>query len=267
MKFCKMQGAGNDFILLDNRQQRLCPDRLSALAKRLCRRRFSVGADGLIALERSKQGDARMLFFNSDGSRSEFCGNGLRCFARYVCGLGDMESALVETDAGLLRCRRLGASLYSVEMPKINADREVLLPRKSGELQCRYIELGSPGIPHAVIFSPRLFGLPAAKLRPLARVIRQNAVFPKGANVNFCRPLAGGLAIAARTYERGVEDFTLACGSGAAACAHAFRQYHEGVKKLRVLEDGGSLTAEFPPDGSIWLTGGAEICYIGEAEI
>ena len=215
MKFTKMQGAGNDFIVLDNRSGEIRENEYSALAARLCRRRLSIGADGLmIVLPAQGIGDYAMRFYNSDGSLGEMCGNGARCIARYGYdrGLaGDIQR--IETTAGIVVGQRIEEDLYCVRLNDPTAvETEIGIPWDGQILSVSYMELGDPGIPHAVLELPEWDTMPEDELRSLGAYIRSYAAFPKGANVTFRKRL-GRDHVKAVTYERGVEDFTLACGS------------------------------------------------------
>ena len=216
MKFTKMQGAGNDFIVLDNRSGEIRENESSALAARLCRRRLSIGADGLmIVLPAQGVGDYAMRFYNSDGSLGEMCGNGARCIARYGYDLGlagDIQR--IETTAGIVVGQRIEEDLYCVRLNDPTAvETEIGIPWDGQILSVSYLELGDPGIPHAVLELPEWDTMPEDELRSLGAYIRSYAAFPKGANVNFCRVI-GENEVEELTYERGVEDFTLACGTG-----------------------------------------------------
>lgn len=212
MEFWKMNGAGNDFIILDNRVLGASPARLGRIARALCRRRFSIGADGLMAVEEGTQGgDFKMRFYNSDGSLGEMCGNGARCICRYGYerGLaGDVQR--VETTAGLVVGTRLGPDSYRVQLNLPS----VLEPRRDTALgPAGYVELGRPGVPHAIVRVPGLQELPLEELRPRGRALRHDPAFSKGANANLYDVLAPDHLVI-RTFERGVEDFTYACGTG-----------------------------------------------------
>lgn len=226
MKCWYMNGAGNDFVVMDARNKDLD---LSALAARLCR---LVGADGFMALDESEIADFKLHFYNADGSRGEMCGNGARCICRfaYENGLAE-EEMTVETDAGLVRGRRLSQDQYRV---KLNLPSVVDLHRKG---ETAYVELGDPGVPHAVLEVPDLSWDRKEALLPLARALRRDPAFPKGANVNFFTMLDKKTA-RILTFERGVEDYTLACGTGSASLAV--------VLWAQVRLCGGCLTVENP---------------------
>lgn len=191
MQFWKMNGAGNDFIILNNLQEGLSADCFPALARRLCERRLSIGADGLMVVERPQSGgDYRMLFYNSDGSAGEMCGNGARCICRYGYEIGLAgELQRVETTAGLVTGRRITRRQYKIELNRpttLRLDYPVEVDGKT--YPCSYVELGDPGLPHAVVPIPGLRGRPEAELFALGRKLRAHPAFPKGANLNSHRP-------------------------------------------------------------------------------
>lgn len=242
MDFTKMQGAGNDFIIIDNIKEKIPLERFPALARRLCTRRLSVGADGLMALVPPRGGgDCAMLFFNSDGSLGEMCGNGARCLARFCHEAGYAgEEQRIETTAGLVTGRRLSKEIYRVRLndPGV-VELGLSVPALGREYDCAYVELGSPGIPHAVLILDR--EQDRESLRPLAQALRSSPRFPKGANVNFVR-LLGGERVSVLTYERGVEDFTLACGTGCGSSAVVLSLMGlSSGRKLRAQTAGGEL--------------------------
>lgn len=220
MRFSKYNGAGNDFIILNNIVERLPEESLPRLARTLCERHLSIGADGLMVVERSEKADFRMVFFNCDGSVGEMCGNGARCICRYGYenGLSGGEQT-VETASGLVYGRRVTKREYRVRL----TDPTVVKPEYDVEVdgktyECGYVELGSPGLPHAAVHMAGLAGIPERELFELGRKLRFHPAFPKGANVNFYE-LTGPDHFYERTYERGVEDFTYACGTGTASAA------------------------------------------------
>ena len=207
MKVFYMNGAGNDFMVMDARG--LSAD-FSALAVELCALRK---ADGFLAVGDSEQADFKMIFYNSDGSQGEMCGNGARCICRFAHDRGLVGDHMVfETLAGLVSGWRLDENTYRVALNLPT----VLEPNRVGDVS--YVELGNPGIPHAVRpFSGDLFG-EKDRLREEMRALRFDKAFPKGANVNYYRLTGPGQADVL-TFERGVEDFTLACGTGCGSTA------------------------------------------------
>lgn len=241
MRFTKMHGAGNDFIIIDLIEQLRTAAGLPDLARQLCDRRRSVGADGMMAVAPAKNGgDYAMLFFNSDGSLGEMCGNGARCIARYGVEKGYAPDGRprIETTAGLVTAERITDTLYRIRLN----DPTVLVPHMSveaegAEYDCAYVELGDPGIPHAVLMCEELDFDALDALRPLGAALRNAPVFPKGANVSFVKPLEDGSFMAV-TFERGVEDFTLACGTGCGSIASALT--------ARGLIDGNYVPIQMP---------------------
>ena len=224
MQVWHMNGAGNDFAVMDARG--LKPD-FSALALRLCRQ---LGADGFMAADVSDRADFRLHFYNADGSRGEMCGNGSRCICRFAYEHGMAgERMTVETDAGIVYGQRLSREQYRV---RLNNPGVLDLNRKAG---VAYVELGCPGVPHAVTEVPGLCWEQAEALRSRGQALRQDPAFPKGANVNFYGWL-GPDRVRVLTYERGVEDYTLACGTGSSSVAVTLW--------LQGRLPGGVLTAE-----------------------
>lgn len=270
MRFTKMHGAGNDFIIINNLEERIAEEDIPALAKRLCARRTGIGADGImLTVSPLSSGDFRLLFYNSDGSKGEMCGNGARCIARYGYehGLAG-EIQRIETTAGLVIGERISETMYRVRLNDpsvIDLHRKVIIDGITYD--CAYVELGNPGIPHAVVQWP---DLETAQLRELGRKLRFAPEFPKGANINFVKP-DGKDSIKAITYERGVEDFTLACGTGSGSITTVITLMGKvSGKDVKIQMPGGdlfvSVTAE--PCGhahDIFLTG--PTCVVCEGEI
>jgi len=206
MKCLHMSGAGNDFMVMDVRGQEL---ELEALALSLCEK---FGTDGFMALDRSEVADFRMHFYNSDGTRGEMCGNGARCICRFAYDLGIApEEMTVQTDAGLVYGWRNGPEDYTVQLNDPGAYVADALPGVD------YVELGDPGVPHSVELVENLDIQNGEEYLQLALSRRNDPVFPKGVNVNFYCPKENGVDVL--TYERGVEDYTLACGTGCSSVA------------------------------------------------
>ena len=228
-----MNGAGNDFMVMDARNRELD---FSQLALELCK---LSGADGFMAVDHSQTADFKLHFYNSDGSRGEMCGNGARCICRFAYDIGLAgENMTVETDAGLVYGQRLSESRYRV---RLNNPGVLDLNRK-GEIA--YVELGTPGVPHAVQEVPGLRWEDREALRQQAKALRYDPAFPKGANVNMFTRL-DDTTVRILTYERGVEDYTLACGTGSGATAV--------VLWLKGMIPGGSVKVE-NPGGTLTVT-------------
>ena len=207
MKVYYMNGAGNDFMVIDARGLTLD---YPALARKCC---AITGADGFMATDVSDKADFRLHFYNSDGTRGEMCGNGARCICRFGHDIGLAGDVMtVETDAGLVPGWRLDENLYRV---KPNNPYVLDLHRKG---DVAYVELGHPGVPHAVAEYKGDLWADADKLLETFRALRFDPAFPKGANVNFYQLLGDG-EIRILTFERGVEGYTRACGTGCGSVA------------------------------------------------
>ena len=260
MKIWHMSGAGNDFMVMDARGGQYD---FAYLAKTLCQQAHT---DGFMAVDYAEDADFRLHFYNADGSRGEMCGNGARCICRFAYDhniAGD--NMVVRTDAGLVYGQRLGESQYRV---KLNNPGILDLGRK-GDIA--YVELGTPGVPHAVAEYTGNLWEDADALREQMRALRFDPAFPKGANVNFYS-WVGPQQVRILTFERGVEDFTLACGtgSGSLACVlHTKGQLPGG--KLQVDTRGGILTVTVTGENdtvsALWLEGPAEVLAIHDMDI
>ena len=271
MKFWKMNGAGNDFIVINNMDGAISEENYGVIAKTLCERHLSIGADGMMFVEKALgDADYRMAFYNSDGSRGEMCGNGARCICRYgyETGLAG-EVQTVETTAGIVTGHRMDKRLYRIRLN----DPSVLKVNYPVELdgtmrECSYVELGDPGIPHAVVPIVGLADFPERLLFDLGRKLRYHEAFPKGANINFYEVI-GEDEVLERTYERGVEDFTYACGTGTGSMVSVLTL--KGLvsgKNVRVHMTGGELIIDVDRDGdtvsNIYLTGPTNVVCQGE---
>ena len=252
MQCWHMSGAGNDFMVIDARGLTL---NFETLSKELCSR---TGADGFMAVDYSEKADFKLHFYNSDGSRGEMCGNGSRCICRFAFDHGIAgENMVIETDAGLVPGKRLTESQYLV---KLNNPSIVDLNRK-GDIA--YVELGTPGVPHAVAEIPGLTWEMAEDLREQGKSLRYDPAFPKGANVNFFTWI-GKNTVRVMTYERGVENYTLACGTGCGSTAVTLwlrGQLPSG--RLTAENKGGTLTLNIEGENGVvsalYLEGPTEI--------
>jgi diaminopimelate epimerase len=261
--FVKMSGAGNDFILIDHRQPLIAPEDMSAFAAAVCRRKFSVGADGLILLEPSEQADFCWQFFNADGSTAEMCGNGARCAARFAFMQGIApEKMRFETLAGIIEAEISGSEVAVTMTEPVNLRLHQTVKVNNAPLELHSI---NTGVPHAVVF---VDNIDETDVRGLGRVIRQHQSFaPAGTNVNFVQQR--GSAFKVRTYERGVEDETLACGTGAAASAVIAALLGQAAPPVEIITSGGDrLSISFAADNgkvdSVSLKGPARMIYAGE---
>lgn len=259
--FWKMNGSGNDFMLIDNRDGRLKESDLGRIVERACRRRASVGADGVIFVVDSDTFDFGWRFFNADGGEVEMCGNGSRCVARYALLNGIAGPSMTfETLAGPVSAEVSGRTV-KVRMPDPGAlTLDVGLEMKPG---WRCVDFINTGVPHVVVT------VDDPDVHPVfeeGRSIRYHELFaPAGTNANFMAA-AGAESIRVRTYERGVEDETLACGTGSIACALAAAARGLVHSPVRVITRGGEeLVIHFEGGregfSDVWLEGGTTIVY------
>lgn len=260
--FYKMQGTGNDFIIINNIELKFPYETLVKLAKQICQRKISVGSDALMVVDTpQKGGDFRMIFFNADGTESEMCGNGARCLARYAFEnqLAN-EEMQIETVAGMVYAKRLDQRNYQVQLNDPANIQEALM---FNDFLVDYVELGDPGIPHLVVPYENLSITPLASIQALAKSLRYWDYLPKGANVNFYEVL-DNQEVVVRTFERGVEDFTLACGTGSGSTAYILAQ--KGLvqpEEVTIHVLGGTLKVKVTPDG-LFLIGDTNIITKGE---
>lgn len=214
IEFCKMSGSGNDFILIDDRESKLAVGDLKEFARKVCTPKLSVGADGLIVIVGSDQADFKWLFYNADGSEAEMCGNGGRCAARFAWMKGIAPRRMsFETKAGIIDAE-VNGRIVKLRL----TDPEDLADNYSIQVKGKVLEMASvnTGVPHAVHFVEDLDNF---DVYGYGREIRYHERYkPAGTNADFVK-LVGPDTIAVRTYERGVEGETLACGTGSVACA------------------------------------------------
>lgn len=261
-KFYKMQGSGNDFIVIDNRDRAISPAVMPAWAKALCPHAFRIGADGLIFLEKDDSGQAatRWHFFNADGSRAEMCGNGARCatLLAHCLGMAEAEHHML-TDAGPIHALVDAAKgEVEVQLPPVQDIRMNLTLDVDGE--SRSIHVANTGVPHAVMIRDDLDSL---DVRSLGSHIRHHPMFsPNGVNANFIRILDQE-TFRLRTYERGVENETYACGTGAAASVIVARTLGLCAPTVQVTTSGGEVLRISLRDGTVFLRGAAQIVYQG----
>lgn len=262
--FLKMHGAANDFVLIDHREPFLdgFPE---SLVRRLCDRRRGVGADGVLLVERDAGHDFAMRYFNADGRPADFCGNGARCVARFALdqGLGEKGRVRFATAAGTMEARRgPGGRGIELRFGRVEEPDPPLEVEAAGRTFLG--RLVKPGVPHFVVPVERVEWVP---VREWGAALRHHPRFePRGANVDFVARLGPG-RVAMRTYERGVEDETLACGSG--AMATAIWAVTEGeLSPVAVMTAGGDeleVALEKVPGGyHVTLTGPVEVAFRGE---
>lgn len=267
ISFTKMNGAGNDFIIIDHRRPLINREDMPSFVGAVCRRKFSVGADGLIFIEESRETDFSWQFFNGDGSEAEMCGNGARCAARFAFenGIAGREMSFM-TQAGIIKAEVPGDSVKIAMTPPqdIRLEREVEIDNKTLTLHSL-----NTGVPHAVILVDDNRETP---VKEWGNLIRFHEMFsPAGANVNFVEVIDNN-SLYLRTYERGVEDETLACGTGAVASAVAVSLLGKAKDPVQVVTSGGETLKIYfslheQPELSIsnvYLEGPARIIYQGE---
>ena len=267
ISFTKMNGAGNDFVVLDNRD--LAYNLSKAEIAHLCDRHRGIGADGLLAAEPAQgEADFRFRYYNADGGEAEMCGNGARCFGRFTSSLLPTESDCVtfETIAGELYAKLIDQNVEVAMSDPFDWVPDLTLGIDGLPAPTQSV---NTGVPHAVTFVENLSEL---NVVALGSAIRHHAQFsPAGTNVNFTQVLSSG-HIAIRTYERGVEDETLACGTGMVACALYHHLLTGAPSPIKVDVQGGeTLEIGFEKSGedftNVTLTGPAEVTFTGEIDI
>lgn len=264
--FAKMSGAGNDFIVIDHRHSLIPEQDQAGFVRAVCRRMFSVGADGLILIENSEKADFSWRFYNGDGSVAEMCGNGARCAARfaYARGIADKKMRF-ETLAGIIEAEVLEDDSVSLLMTApFDYQRGLSVELDGKEVGINFM---NSGVPHVVMFVEEGVEIP---LKKWGHTIRFHEQFqPAGTNVNFVQALGDG-AIRVRTYERGVEDETMACGTGAVASAIYAAEKGITSSPVSITTSGGehlTIVFDMQEDGTaenVYLQGPARIIYIGQ---
>ncbi|MDO8489266.1 MAG: diaminopimelate epimerase [Candidatus Omnitrophota bacterium] len=281
LNFTKMVGSGNDFIVIKDK----VPGSLSTLAKALCDRKFGIGADGLLILGKSKKANIRMRIFNADGSEAQMCGNGARCVAYFIarsnatvslrgatrrsnlkkrdCFAPAGLAMTIETCAGIINAQINGNCVkIQITTPK-NMKLDIPIKLNGRLIKVNFIDTG---VPHVVVF---VEGIDTINVDHIGSIIRNHARFaPRGTNVNFVE-VRGHNLIRIRTYERGVEGETLACGTGSSASALIFALKNNLDDLVKVKTQGGEiLKVYFQRDvckfSDVWLEGSAKIVYKGE---
>ncbi len=261
IEFWKMNGSGNDFILIDNRDGSVAEEEMGLLVKRACRRRESVGADGLIFVTESDHFDFAWRYFNADGGEVEMCGNGSRCVARFAYLKGMAKSKMTfETLAGPVSAEVMGRVVKVLMPDPSGLKKDIDLPREAGWLGVDFI---NTGVPHVVVQVNDLSRHPVFEQ---GRSIRYHNMFsPEGTNADFMKVL-GPNRLEIRTYERGVEDETLACGTGAIASAliASVRDMVSSPANVRT-KGGEELKIHFCKQDDtftqVWLEGSTSIVY------
>jgi diaminopimelate epimerase len=270
IKFTKMHGIGNDFILIDLRKDSIRA--LASIIKKLSHRRFAIGFDQALILRESKKADFKMDIYNADGGKVEMCGNGIRCFAKYIWDrkLSKKKVLEIETMAGIIRPERDGklikvdmgepilkASLIPVKTSASMGDEFIERPFKAGNKTFK-VTCVSMGNPHAVIFVDDVAGFPVSEYGP---IIERDKDFPQGANVEFVEVVNRG-RLKMRVWERGAGE-TLACGTGACAALVAANLTKRTKRSVSVELTGGKLKIELGKDNRVYMTGPAVESFSG----
>ncbi len=264
--FAKMSGTGNDFIIIDHRRPLIPQDALADFVRKVCRRRFSAGADGVIFIEDSQSVDFKWQFYNADGSLAEMCGNGARCAARFAYAKGIAEKKMsFETLAGIINAEVLNDDEVRLLMTQ-PFDYRTGLEVELDETKFA-VSFVNSGVPHAVLFMDEETDIPVTKW---GHTVRFHSLFqPEGTNANFVQSLSDN-TILVRTYERGVEDETMACGTGAVASAIFAAVAGRVSSPVTVVTSGGdqlTILFDLKEDGTaenVYLQGPARIIYIGQ---
>ena len=255
MNFYKYQGTGNDFVMIDNRQNKIDKSDLKLVAK-LCDRKFGIGADGLILIENHPEVDFDMIYFNADGTKS-FCGNGSRCAIAFANYLGIIENKTTFNAIDGIHEATINGELIELKMGDVSNVEQ-------GQ-DYFFIETGSP---HYIQYTA---SVQVIDIVPTAHKVRYNERFKeKGTNVNFVQKV--GETLEMRTYERGVEDETLSCGTGATAVALSGAIKHGLTSPVAIKVQGGDLQIKFNQISdnefdNIWLIGKGEQVYSGEMTV
>jgi diaminopimelate epimerase len=274
LKFTKMYGLGNDFVLINCIDQDLgkWATKAGELSRRLCHRHFGIGADQVLLLYPSEIADFRMMIFNSDGSEVEMCGNGIRCFAKYIWdrGLLEKEVLSVETGAGIIRPEKagdmvrvdMGEPVLDGRMIPVNLDGMIKdYPLKVDDREFKFTAV-SMGNPHAVIFVEDVYSVDVKAYGPL---IERHELFPKRVNAEFIQVLDSE-TIRMRVWERGAGE-TMACGTGASAAAVASHIHGFTGRLVHVHLAGGELLIEWKDNNHVYMTGPAVEAFEGTVGI
>lgn len=274
IQFTKMSGAGNDFVVVDNRSNIITNPNQFAVS--VCNRRLGIGADGLLLVENSTKADFLMLYYNADGSSAGMCGNGGRCIAKFAFdnGITSKDRFSFEAFGFIYKVTRHAPTIYELKMKDpFDARLNQTVNVNGNDLKTNYLNTGTD---HSVIFvdeNPDLGSLENADVLNIGRTIRNHDIYkPAGTNVNFVSKRATN-SIEIRTYERGVEDETLACGTGSVASALLSAQKYNWSSPVEVkVKSGDTLTVGFAKDSSnliseVILKGPAEDVFVGHVEI
>lgn len=278
MKFWKLQGIGNDFIAIDGRNDYIDNNNYGDLAKKVCHRRFSVGADGLLVVKDNDEADVEMVYYNSDGSRASMCGNGLRCFAKFVYdnNIVNKDEFEVYTLDGIKKIKidlndnkdinsitvNMGRGSFQSNNIPVDTDKEVFINEKIHILDKEFIVSSMlMGVPHTVVFVDDINMEEIYKYGP---IIEKHEIFPQNTNVNFVK-IIDNKNILVRTWERGC-GYTLGCGTGMTASVIISNFLNKVDKSVNVTSEGGSIKISLINDEA-YMSGKAQKICEGNLEV
>lgn len=277
MKFWKLQGIGNDFIAIDGRYDNIDNNSYSKLAKKVCNRRFSVGADGLLVVKNSNVSDIEMVYYNSDGSRASMCGNGLRCFVKFIYdnnivkkeefdvytldGVKKIKVNLKKEKLDIININMGKGSLKSTDIP-VRSKKEFFINESIKVLDKEFtVSSMLMGVPHTIIFVDEINMEEVHKYGP---IIEKNEIFLQNTNVNFVKILDDS-NILVRTWERGC-GYTLGCGTGMTASVIISNYLGKVSKSVNVISEGGNIKIDLI-DNEVYMSGRAEKICEGDLEV
>ena len=277
MEFWKLQGIGNDFIAIDGRNDNIENDKYGELAKKVCHRRFSVGADGLLVVRNTDMADIEMVYYNSDGSRASMCGNGLRCFVKFVYdnniikkeefdvytldGIKKINIDIKDNHSNIIKVN-MGKGSFKSEDILVNTTKEVFINEKINILDKEFIISSMlMGVPHTVVFVEDIDMREVHKYGPL---IEKYEIFTQNTNVNFVKVIDESNIIV-RTWERGC-GYTLGCGTGMTASVVISNYLNKVGKNVNVTSEGGSIKIDLV-DNEVYTSGSAQKICEGNLEV
>lgn len=278
MKFWKLQGIGNDFIAIDGRNDYIDNNTYGDLAKKVCHRRFSVGADGLLVVKDNDEADVEMVYYNSDGSRASMCGNGLRCFAKFVYdnNIVNKDEFKVYTLDGIKKIKidlndnkdinsitvNMGRGSFQSNNIPVDTDKEVFINEKIHILDKEFIVSSMlMGVPHTVVF---VDDINMEEIHKYGPIIEKHEIFPQNTNVNFVK-IIDNKNILVRTWERGC-GYTLGCGTGMTASVIISNFLNKVDKSVNVTSEGGSIKINLINDEA-YMSGKAQKICEGNLEV
>lgn len=278
MKFWKLQGIGNDFIAIDGRNDYIDNNNYGDLAKKVCHRRFSVGADGLLVVKDNDEADVEMVYYNSDGSRASMCGNGLRCFAKFVYdnNIVNKDEFKVYTLDGIKKIKidlndnkdinsitvNMGRGSFQSNNIPVDTDKEVFINEKIHILDKEFIVSSMlMGVPHTVVF---VDDINMEEIHKYGPIIEKHEIFPQNTNVNFVK-IIDNKNILVRTWERGC-GYTLGCGTGMTASVIISNFLNKVDKSVNVTSEGGSIKINLINDEA-YMSGKAQKICEGNLEV